>query len=940
MKKIILLILVCIGYLYPQASNTIPRRVDTLETDVDSLYTKTSQIYNLKEFGAVGDSVTDDTPNIQAALDFIESLGGGTLYINNGQYRIDTSLFVPSNIKIIGQSWEAIIENGGNDFRAFNCSQSSNIIFDGFTIRGDFTDNPTYNIQQGGIFTDNWLPGYISNNITIQNMYFNNLGSDAITFLKGTHHTKVINCTFEDGLGFVQYVGTNQNPVSDGIVTGCTILASPDGSIPPNPMTGSDDLVDMWGNISGIIVSNNYFDARREKTDTTDACKGFLISSTDDTSLYGVCDHIRVENNIFKNFHNAHTTYSYEGAILIYGGQRNVSIVNNTFDADSGYHIVLAYPAEPVEITGNTFIGGLGGVYVNDNQNDPNWPINVIKHNIKSNTFRGFTANGIYLINKGAVISNNIFDMSFLTENDGNAINVSRGDSAIISNNIFFNGGSASYVYHKNAVKWGVGTYGRIVNNDFMDIQSSAIYIGNNAANTNISLSGNRFSKVTTQVTDAFGTAFDLAESNNNREYAERYYTGIGGYLYGDDREVYSVNKEGKITELTHNLAQTTPYELVNESAFARSQGDIISGFFLDEVKERQGQFLAPTIGDTLNIWLETSGALTIDSVRLVSDDSATVQVYFGSDSLFDSPALVNLDTVITSFDTHIIPINSRVKLFFTALGDGVTDFNFLIYYRQTGSNSFIKNYLTNIFLDRVTKDGGTIIDTSAISDFYDMMILNGIVDSVTNAWSTTYAVKMDADSNITKLYDLSIYKNDIVQADTTYSPDYQASGITTASFDGDDDYMQVQIEGMEQPETIFLVGRARVQEGSSYFYDGYNAQSGALLMSFGGGISELLIVPTEGCTEEFIEDTDILFTASFDGANSSLQLDNATADACSLNTTAMGGITLGKVGGNPLINLTGWAQVNLTEQIILNVNASATLRTAIKTFLNNKYSL
>lgn len=38
MKKIILLILVCIGYLYPQASNTIPRRVDTLETETDSLF--------------------------------------------------------------------------------------------------------------------------------------------------------------------------------------------------------------------------------------------------------------------------------------------------------------------------------------------------------------------------------------------------------------------------------------------------------------------------------------------------------------------------------------------------------------------------------------------------------------------------------------------------------------------------------------------------------------------------------------------------------------------------------------------------------------------------------------------------------------------------------------------------------------------------------------
>lgn len=88
--KSLILILICVGYLHPQG-NTIPRRVDTLETKVDSLYTlsdslltKTSHIVNVKEFGAVGDGVTDDTEAIQAAIDYVESLGGGTVIIPEG----------------------------------------------------------------------------------------------------------------------------------------------------------------------------------------------------------------------------------------------------------------------------------------------------------------------------------------------------------------------------------------------------------------------------------------------------------------------------------------------------------------------------------------------------------------------------------------------------------------------------------------------------------------------------------------------------------------------------------------------------------------------------------------------------------------------------------------------------------------------------------------
>ena len=47
-------------------------------------------VYDVKNFGAVGDGVTDDTRAIQAALDYAVDHGGGTVYFPNGLYRLAT----------------------------------------------------------------------------------------------------------------------------------------------------------------------------------------------------------------------------------------------------------------------------------------------------------------------------------------------------------------------------------------------------------------------------------------------------------------------------------------------------------------------------------------------------------------------------------------------------------------------------------------------------------------------------------------------------------------------------------------------------------------------------------------------------------------------------------------------------------------------------------
>src|SRR5215218_7007442 len=45
---------------------------------------------NLKDFGAVGDGVSDDGPALQAALNALAAAGGGTLFVPEGRYAILT----------------------------------------------------------------------------------------------------------------------------------------------------------------------------------------------------------------------------------------------------------------------------------------------------------------------------------------------------------------------------------------------------------------------------------------------------------------------------------------------------------------------------------------------------------------------------------------------------------------------------------------------------------------------------------------------------------------------------------------------------------------------------------------------------------------------------------------------------------------------------------
>ena len=76
---------------------------------------KLQESVSVKDFGAVGDGVTDDTTAIQNGIDYLNSINGGSLYFPIGTY-VTSKLTVYSNIWLIGAGASSVIylKSGSN----------------------------------------------------------------------------------------------------------------------------------------------------------------------------------------------------------------------------------------------------------------------------------------------------------------------------------------------------------------------------------------------------------------------------------------------------------------------------------------------------------------------------------------------------------------------------------------------------------------------------------------------------------------------------------------------------------------------------------------------------------------------------------------------------------------------------------------------------------
>jgi hypothetical protein len=79
---------------------------------------------SVKDFGAVGDGVTDDTAAIQAALDYCESQSGGrgwVVYAPTGQYRCTGKLVVKGYTRFVGENYFSTSLFWDSTYTSGNC---------------------------------------------------------------------------------------------------------------------------------------------------------------------------------------------------------------------------------------------------------------------------------------------------------------------------------------------------------------------------------------------------------------------------------------------------------------------------------------------------------------------------------------------------------------------------------------------------------------------------------------------------------------------------------------------------------------------------------------------------------------------------------------------------------------------------------------------------
>lgn len=340
-------------------------------------------VFNVLDYGAVGDNSNNDTTAIQAAVDAAAAAGGGTVYFPVGAYKITSSISMKLNVCLLGASGRASrLVQYTNSTSCLSFARNAGIFNDitslGFTVNAGVTGVTLLNIGSdvgvGGV-----------GNINITSCNFNG-GATAINIDAG-YYINIYGCFFANqtayGVKLVGDGGANANNIF-----GCNF----------NVITGYAVYIvrDSGGATFQVSVINNNFEAI-----TGDAIY------CPQTGVY------TFSSNYFE---------AVSGSEIVVPGTACVSGIGN-YSADGASILDFSTPARgvfavsPITASGDVRVN-LGGTVITSNGNtqlditnsagvDQVWAASTtsfIGKNFRTGTYLGLTA-----ITPASAINNSIF---------------------------------------------------------------------------------------------------------------------------------------------------------------------------------------------------------------------------------------------------------------------------------------------------------------------------------------------------------------------------------------------------------------------------------------------------------------------------------------------------------------------------------------------------
>ena len=281
---------------------------------------------DVRWWGAKGDSTTNDAAAIQAALDFVNSVSGGTVVFPSGTYRITSTLVLYGNTNLVGQGAAKIVLGAGiTDKYMLTATGQSRITISGLQVQG------------------NGLAGYASavfdtcSDVGIENCVFTKGGALGIHF-KTSSFVRVTGCDLSNNY----YYGIEARDCND-----CRFsnnLCYNNGNTGAATSTGGRGIV-LWRSRDCVVSFNRFvanteygFRIYSEVADTTYSYGNRIVGNYffDNTVAdFVFYDESQAGQRVFRNTVSdniaVRTTNTTIGAVFVLHGGKNTFVNNHVY---------------------------------------------------------------------------------------------------------------------------------------------------------------------------------------------------------------------------------------------------------------------------------------------------------------------------------------------------------------------------------------------------------------------------------------------------------------------------------------------------------------------------------------------------------------------------------------------------------------------------------